>query len=198
MISVFYFGYRLSYQSGNKKVVIALNPLSPKRGLAGAEKLSLRVLSTNQQQNLIKNAVVEQTGETTTFYLGHFMVQSHDNFILACQKYQKINMVFIAPAISVHGHVPEMHIRSDCMEARGSSSRIGPFIIPKKQIRETSIRDQNLFNSTTSVILFNHISLRRPKRWVLKELTLKNERENEQTVIDMSINKEQDSFSIDL
>ena len=198
MISLFYGGYLISSQSGNKKVVISLNPSSSSRGLAGIENPSL-VTSNPDPQNLIKQALVEPTPESMKFYLGQFLVPSgQGTYVLACQKYQTLNMIFLAVGTSIHGHLPEMIIRSDCQITENKPFQIGPFFIPTKQILHSPIRE-SLFSMNNSVVLFHHTVIRRPTTWILARVRFINEKTNEELSINLpNNNNDENSLIINL
>ena len=210
LLLLFLAGYFFSKQSWDGKVFVYLdnNTYSHSnnfRNIASVEKrmnLSSLVLEGGEltqesQKALLNSSRVGNQGDKIQFYLGHFLVKSKKGgSVLACQEYKKVDMTFIAPGISSHGHVPKMTLQADCHFDLEQPLQIGPFYIPKKRILGSSV-NRELFKSEEGILLFSHVSIRWPRKWILDQVRFINDKDEDFTVSFHS-NKEEDFLTLSL
>ena len=203
---LFLAGYFFSKQSWDGKFFVYLdNTYSHSnnfRNIASVEKKMVALegepLTQENQKALLKFSQPENQNGKIKFYLGHFLVKSKSGgSVLACQEYQKVDMTFIAPEVSNHGHVPKMVLQTDCnFDPNQQPLRIGPFYIPKNRILNSSV-SRKLFRSEEGILLFSHVSIRWPKKWILDQVRLINDKDEDFTVSFRS-NKEADFLTLSL
>ena len=131
---------------------------------------------------MVQSSQVDNQKDTIQFYLGHFLVKSTGGeFVLACQKYKTVDMTFIAAGVSSHGHVPKMILKAGCAFNSEKPLQIGPFVIPKRKILESSI-DQQLFKGGEGTLLFSHVVVQWPREWILSQVRFIGDSTEDMTV----------------
>ena len=209
LLLIFVVGYSISEKSWNGEVFIYLDTTSSNintRNIASVRKqmdTSRSLLKGGQlkqegQKALTNSSRVENKKEIIQFYLGHFLVKSRGGgSILACQEYQKLDMVFISPGVSSHGHVPKLIIKADCKFDPNHPLHIGPFVIPKTKILRSSPH-QGLFKSEDATLLFSHVSVQWPEKWILSQVRFIKNNTNQDFTVSFSSKKEEDYLTLSL
>lgn len=208
VVSPFFFllflsGYLIAKKSWHGKFFVYLDNTYSRpdnfRNIASVEKkmfvLEGKPLAQDSQKALLHSSRVDNRNNKIKFYLGHFLVKSKNGeSVLACQKYQKVEMTFIAPEISNHGHVPKMVLQANCNFDPDQPLQIGPFFVPKKRILDSSV-EQEMFKSEGDILLFSHVSIRWPKKWILNQVRFINDKNEDFPVLFRS-HKEEDYLTL--
>ena len=114
--------------------------------------------------------VEEGRGGVIAIYLGHLLLKSKGGTsVLACQKYQELEMTFIAAGISSHGHAPKMVLKAGCKFDPAQPHQLGPILIPKSEILDSPV-DRQLFNIENVTLLFSHVFIKWPEVWTLSKM----------------------------
>ena len=208
-LSLFFAGYFISKKSWDGKIFVYLNntysPSINVRNIASVGKqmdLSSSLLEGGQligesQKALLRSSEVENQDERIQFYLGHFLVKSKGGaFVWACQKYKTVDMTFIAPEESFHGHVPKMVLKADCKFNPDQPLQIGPFFIPKKKILNSSVKKE-LFRSEHGTLLFSHVFIQWSKKWILIQVRFIDD-EDKDLPVHFSSKREEDFLALSL
>ncbi|MYE07622.1 MAG: hypothetical protein F4X95_02585 [Oligoflexia bacterium] len=209
LLLLFVAGFSISEKSWNGDVFIYLDTTSSNintRNIASIGKqmdTSRSLLKGGQlkqegQKALTNSSRIENTKEVIQFYLGHFLVKTKGGrSILACQKYQTLDMVFISPGISSHGHVPKLVMKADCNFDSNNPLHIGPFTIPKKRILSSSPHTE-LFKSEGATLFFSHVSVQWPETWILSQVRFIQNNTHQDFTVSFSSKKEEDYFTLNL
>ena len=142
---------------------------------------------------------VENKAQTIELYLGHLLVRSAGGSAKpACQEYQTVDLTFIAPEISSHGHVPKMVLKTKCpFNANKGVLQTGPFVIPKQKILKSSVNTE-LFRQGDTTLLFSHVSLKWPEKWILSQARFIQDDTRKDFTVSFSSNKEEDFLNFHL
>jgi len=176
-VFLFFAGYFISKKSWDGNFFIYLdNTYSPSisidtRTIASVSSdnahISLKKVKEDDPSN--NHFSVINNENTIQLYLTHLLIKTPGGGrVLACQKYQKVDLTFIASEMAVHGHTPEMVLKTDC-NFDTDTLQMGPFLIPKKKILKSPI-SQQLFSSNNSALLFHHVSFHWPEKWILSQI----------------------------
>ena len=207
--ALFFAGYFISTQSWNGEFFVYLDKTYSSvnaRNIANVEKqmdISASLLKGSQlkqesQKALVSASRVENQKDVIQFYLGHFLVQSPGGgSVLACQQYQTVDMIFIAPEVSFHGHAPKMVLQAKCAFKPDQPLQMGPFFIPKGEILSSPVNKQ-LFKIKDATLLFSHVSIQWPNRWILSQIRFINDKKNEDFTVSFSSKKEEDFLTLSL
>ncbi len=205
-------GYSISKNSWNGEVFIYLDSISSSinsRNIASVAKemnipsTSTRIKGTtlkkDRQKALVSSSRVENLQDVIQLYLGHLLINTREGVpILACQKYQTVDLTFIAPEVSSHGHVPKMILTANCkFNPHQQPLHIGPFTIPKKTIINSPV-DRILFTDQDTTLLFSDISIQWPKKWILSQVRFANNKTDKDFVVAFSSNREEDFLTFHL
>ena len=170
------------------------------RYIASVEK-KMEVLKggkIDNQKALVQSFQVTNQKDIIQFYLGHFLVKSAGGGpVLACQKYQTVDMTFIAAGVSFHGHVPKMILKTACKFNLDQPLQMGPFTIPKGEILQSSV-DQKLFKKGKDTLLFSHVVIRWPTQWVLSQVRFISDKKEKDLTVAFTSNKEEDFLTLNL
>ena len=202
---LFYFGWCISQYSWDGNVFLYLDNIEPSstvnaRHIASVEK-KMEILKEGRmdsQNTLVQSSQINNQEDIIQFYLGHFLVKSAGGgSVLACQKYQTVDMTFIAAGVSFHGHVPKMVLKASCRFNLKQPLQMGPFIVPKRKIIQSPLNRQ-LFKEDNDTLLFTDVHIEWPEKWVLSQVRfISDEKEKDFTVVFTS-NKEEDFFTLHL
>ena len=206
---LFFSGYFISKKSWNGKFFVYLDSTYSSsvnvRNIASVGKqmdlssslLEGGSLTQESQKALLHSSQVKNKSNVIQFYLGHFLVKlKGGESVLACQKYKTVDMTFIAPGVSSHGHVPKMVLKADCKFSPDQPLQIGPFFIPKKRILSSDV-NQELFKNENGTLLFSHVSIRWPEEWILSQVRFIDDKDKDFTV-SFSSNREEDFLTLSL
>lgn len=197
---LFFMGYLFSTNSWNQNIFIYLNN-SPSqqintRNIASVKKQTKSLnFKDSQQKQIISSAQFINKKDIIEYYLGHLLVtSSHAGWVLACQKYHTVDMVFLASEISFNGDTAQMILQAPCLFKHNQPLKIGPFSIPKKDILKASV-NKELFKSKNSILFFNHITAYWPKKWTLYKIRFFNDIKSEDLILSFTSKKEEDYVS---
>ncbi len=169
-IGVFQAGYQTAQKSWGGRLFVSTQPLSSARGIASVKDSvkSGEHKAGKYHVALIQPAQVESKTDTVDIHLGGFLVPSPEGRLLpVCDLYDMLDMEFVAMGLAIHGHVPKLVIKARCI--LNAQRQIGPFVIPKKKILDSSVR-QALFSSPHLTLLFYHVSMSWPYEWLMTQV----------------------------
>ena len=191
LLALFFpLGWFLAQNSWNKDILIRLDQAAPAggRNIASVDQergqeinlpssllLPPGRLSQAAQRALLEGSLVEDTQNEIKISLARFLAHPPGSSgVLVCRQYKTVDIAFIAPSETNHGHTPQMTIKAPCRAHPQNPSQIGPFLIPKKQILNASPTKQFFYSSAPvaqqGIILFNHIGISWPVSWILVQL----------------------------
>ncbi len=201
-------GWQIAQNSWDGELYIYLDSSSSADGVrniasVGGEKnmaLSKDLLGKELQKAIVHLSQVKATEQEIEFFLGPALLTGPGGApVLACDRYQKVDMLFIAGEVAFHGHSPVLSMQADCRtEAHDNSPRTGPFVIPRKQIVSAPL-NQKLFRSEKGdLFLFRHVQIRWPKKWTLSRLRFFDDKKGgkKDFVLPFSAQKEEDLFTL--
>ncbi len=215
--AIFIIGWWISQSSWNQKTFIYFNdtPYSNNSSRNIASVKSFQAISPSlifkkglakpQNQKILTHAsqISSQT-DSIQIHLSHFiLLDSNGEKTLPCHHYQTIDLFFIAHQESVHGHIPQMVLKTKCSSISKNSKHIGPFLIPKKKIIQSHVTQQ-LFHSNVdktqngTIILFSHLGLFWPKEWILTQIRLSNSRTKKDFTIQFTSQQPKDYLKVEL
>ena len=205
LLLCFSAGYSLSKNSWDGQFFIYLDkgfPSINSRNIAGTARKHLvkgKRAKQNPQQALIRSSRVEHKAGAIELYLGHLLVRVPGGSTrLACQEYQTVDLTFIAPEISSHGHVPKMVLKTKCpFDPHKDPLQTGPFVIPKKKILSSSV-DTALFRQGDTTVLFSYVFARWPEKWILSEARFIKDDTHKDFTVSFSSNREEDFLNFRL
>ena len=185
-----------------------LNPSSVFRGIASKENqmevspallVSQGPLQQEKQKALTVASRVKDNGNEIVFYLGHLLLQSQGrSAVLACNKYQTVDITFEAKGVSFHGHTPKLVMKAPCSPfTKANPRQIGPFIVPKSQIL-SSPTSKEIFKSKGAVLSFTHVSVQWPETWSLSQLRFIRQTPREDFTVYFTSNNEEDYLTFRL
>lgn len=200
---LFYAGWYIAQHSWDGSIFVYLDHVEPSssvnaRNIASVGKKMelLKGGKIGDQKALVQSSQVTNQKDTIQFYLGHFLVKSAGGgSMLACQKYQTIDMTFVAAGVSFHGHAPKMVLKASCKFNSKQPLRMGPFMIPKRKILESPV-NKKLFKEGDDVLLFTHVNVQWPVQWVLSQVRFISGKKD--FTIPFTSNKEKDFLTLHL
>ena len=204
LLLVFGAGWQIANKSWDGALYVYVNP-SPQgmsaRNIAsvkkGIKKIPAHTKKESPQKTVVLSAEIAHTKEQIQIVLGHPLSNSTNKPTLACQEYQKIDMIWIASEVSFHGHAPKLSMKADCRFDVDNPSLIGPFMIPREQIITAPLSQKLFRNKKGDILLFSHVHLRWPKKWFLSQLSFVDGKKQKQ-VINFTGPKEEDFLTLKL
>ncbi|MCB0341174.1 MAG: hypothetical protein H6626_12540 [Pseudobdellovibrionaceae bacterium] len=131
------------------------------------------------QERLVESAKVEVSDRQVGIALGHFVTKSDQGRkILACQRYSKLELEFIAPGIAVNGLPPKMIVESPCHENDQDINRMATIWLPLGELYASAPSDnfeQQYFNNLPVTLRMENLGGQWPDKWVLNSVQLKGE-----------------------
>ena len=217
-LCAFLAGYKLSKKSWNKKVFIYHHQpasLFSARNIASKQKQAIEIpaslilkpeyISQESQIAFVRASHIEHQGPFIYIYLSQFITSTPKGYSSPCEEYQIIDIVFSAHRELIHGHQPSMRLQSPCLIHASDSTLLGPFLIPKEDILQTTVAQQ-LFNPPLpdphegkATLLFSHLGFGWPTEWILTELKLSHSVTNKEDIsIYFSSNQPEDYLTLHL
>ena len=178
-LACFYSGWKIGQKSWGGGIFVVLNQDQSRHIASLKPQMNIKVLkgsnlSEESEGAFIEGSQILPAGEEFHIYLGHFLVLAENGaYTPVCEKYEKVRMIFTADGVSSHGHAPIMILKGACQK-EGKTLQIGPFIVPKQKIMNSSIK-RRVFEGEGQSILFEHVSLYWPSKWVLRHISFSRE-----------------------
>ena len=129
-LCTFLVGYRIAEKSWDKEIFIYLNPASATttsvRNIASLQSSSIKLpsslilkegaLKKESQKDFVHASYVKHQGPMIHLYLSRFITPTKNGgYTPPCQKYQTIDIIFIAHREFIHGHEPKMNLKTPCI-----------------------------------------------------------------------------------
>lgn len=132
-------------------------------------------LSQKINERLVGDAQVMTADGRVGLRLGQFVIEGEDGRKrLACSRYDRIEMVFMAEGVADAGQVPMMVVEGNCQVSEENLSWIRPIWIPVGEIT-TSVpgnKDLNFYDHEPVSVRFTAMGSVWPQQWVLKGVRL--------------------------
>ena len=204
-MTVFLMGYSVSKKSWQGEQFVYVKTEKVERGIASVKEaivsgaiLAEKRLTNSSQKIFLQSSEVSEKDGVIEFYLGHFLISlKNDDFVLACQKYHMVDLVFEAQGLSFHGHTPQMTLKSKCQFSMEEPLKMGPFFLPKKRILASPI-NQELFRDKQGTLMFSHVAVQWPSKWLLTQMRFIDKDTDGYFTITFSSNEEKDFLTLNL
>lgn len=198
-ILLFFFCYKLAFNTSNRYVSVSVAPKGLSRSLATnrgeKEVVSISYSEFSEPQTVFNKAKVipAKSSEEMEFLIGNILfTDSKGNKNFVCQNFSEAHLIFEADGIFIEGEKVIMKLVSTC-DTYKEHKFIGPFSIPSQLILQSAI-SQEYFEHKGDEIYFSNVSLQWPRDWILMEINFKNPDSNESLRVIKKFSKKENQF----
>ncbi len=126
------------------------------------------------KKRLLEDAKIVRNDQSVGVELGHFVEMGDSGQReFACQRYNKIEMIFYAVGMAESGDVPEMTVEGPCVMT-SDLNRISTIWIPNMIAKQqkTTISELQLFDERPVFVKFQNVGHDWPTEWALQSIRM--------------------------